>query len=72
MNITLEDHKRLTPCPVCGNTGPSFYCNGGVYHIMCGKYCCDLIYSILALDKEEAIKAWNDLPERRKNDQRNN
>lgn len=73
MKITLEDHKRLKSCPVCGNTGPSFYCNGGVYQIICGRYHCDLIYSVSALDKETAIETWNNLPERRKvNDQGNN
>ena len=59
--ITPEDFKKLKPCPKCGNTGPSFYCNNGIYHLHCGRYNCDLAFMIMAANKESAIQEWNGL-----------
>ena len=58
--ITLEDIKQLKPCPICGNSGPTFYHYAGAYRVTCGRYNCDLKYCIIAPSKEAAISAWND------------
>ena len=60
-DVSMNDLKKLKPCPYCGNTGPMLYKqNNGLFYVHCGRYLCDTTFEVYFTSKEECIKAWNE------------
>lgn len=59
--VSMNDLKKLKPCPYCGNTGPTMYKGfNGLYYVLCGRYHCDQKFLECYTSKEECIKKWNE------------
>lgn len=59
-DVSINDLKKLKPCPYCGNTSPALYHFSDGFIVHCDRYMCNCGVAFRSLTIEECIKMWNE------------